>query len=40
MDDIGHFGMSENPEKFIEYLLPVLQTVREAGANVAENVSA
>jgi pimeloyl-ACP methyl ester carboxylesterase len=30
MDDIGHFGMSENPEKFLEYVLPVLREVREA----------
>jgi pimeloyl-ACP methyl ester carboxylesterase len=30
MDDIGHFGMSENPEKFLEYILPVLETIKTA----------
>jgi pimeloyl-ACP methyl ester carboxylesterase len=28
MEKIGHFPMSENPEKFIEYLLPVLAKIR------------
>lgn len=25
MQDVGHFPMSENPQKFIEYLLPILK---------------
>lgn len=28
MQDVGHFPMSENPRKFIEYLLPVLEKIR------------
>ncbi len=28
MKDLGHFPMSENPEKFIGYLLPVLEEIR------------
>jgi pimeloyl-ACP methyl ester carboxylesterase len=28
MKDLGHFPMSENPEKFISYLLPVLEKIR------------
>jgi pimeloyl-ACP methyl ester carboxylesterase len=28
MKGIGHFPMSENPEKFLEYLRPVLERVR------------
>ncbi|HUS15817.1 MAG TPA: alpha/beta hydrolase, partial [Chloroflexia bacterium] len=28
MTDVGHFPMSENPEAFLGYLLPVLDTVR------------
>ena len=28
MQDLGHFPMSENPEKFIGYLLPVLEKIR------------
>jgi len=28
MRDLGHFPMSENPEKFIGYLLPVLERIR------------
>ena len=28
MKDLGHFPMSENPEKFIGYLLPVLDKIR------------
>jgi pimeloyl-ACP methyl ester carboxylesterase len=30
MKDLGHFPMSENPEKFIGYLLPVLEDIRGA----------
>jgi len=30
MDGIGHFPMSENPEKFLKYVLPILQSVRDA----------
>ena len=29
MDGIGHFPMSENPDAFFRYLLPVLQTIRQ-----------
>lgn len=29
MNNVGHFPMSENPEKFLTYLLPVLETVRK-----------
>jgi len=28
MDDVGHFPMSENPEKFLEYLMPVLDIIK------------
>jgi pimeloyl-ACP methyl ester carboxylesterase len=28
MQGLGHFPMSENPEKFISYLLPVLEEIR------------
>ena len=28
MDGVGHFPMSENPEAFLGYLLPVLETIR------------
>jgi len=28
MKDIGHFPMSENPAKFLEYLLPVLEGIK------------
>ena len=28
MRGIGHFPMSENPTKFLEYLLPVLENIR------------
>jgi len=28
MDDVGHFPMNENPEKFIEYLMPVLEKIK------------
>ena len=27
MKGVGHFPMSENPERFVEYLLPVLDRV-------------
>jgi pimeloyl-ACP methyl ester carboxylesterase len=30
MDGLGHFPMSENPEAFLAYLLPVLEKVRQA----------
>jgi len=30
MKDLGHFPMSEDPEKFIGYLLPVLDKIRAA----------
>ncbi len=29
MNDVGHFPMSENPEAFFTYLLPILKQVRE-----------
>lgn len=29
MNGLGHFPMSEDPERFLAYLLPVLRTVRE-----------
>jgi pimeloyl-ACP methyl ester carboxylesterase len=28
MKEIGHFAMSENPEQFRRYLLPVLDAIR------------
>ena len=28
MQDLGHFPMSENPEKFVSYLVPVLEKIR------------
>ena len=40
MDGVGHFGMSENPEKFLEYILPLLRRVREAGGVSAVRVTA
>lgn len=30
MKNLGHFPMSENPEQFIEYLLPILKQIRSA----------
>ena len=30
MKGMGHFPMSENPERFIEYLLPILKRIRDA----------
>jgi pimeloyl-ACP methyl ester carboxylesterase len=32
MEGLGHFPMSENPPKFIGYLLPVLERIRGASA--------
>ena len=40
MDGVGHFGMSVNPEKFLEYILPLLRRVREAGGVSAVRVTA
>jgi Cu/Ag efflux pump CusA len=40
MDDIGHFGMSENPNKFLEYILPVLDRVRQESAPAKEKATA
>ena len=31
MTDIGHFPMSENPERFREYLVPILEEIRGRG---------
>jgi pimeloyl-ACP methyl ester carboxylesterase len=31
MPGLGHFPMSEDPEKFLPYLLPVLEQIRETG---------
>jgi pimeloyl-ACP methyl ester carboxylesterase len=31
MKDNGHFPMSENPENFKEYLMPVLAKIRAKG---------
>ena len=28
MEQLGHFPMSENPQKFREYLLPLLEEIR------------
>jgi len=28
MQGLGHFPMSEDPEKFVSYLLPALETIR------------
>ena len=40
MEDIGHFPMSENPDLFKEYLMPVLKKIvqsdREAGRSSSE----
>jgi pimeloyl-ACP methyl ester carboxylesterase len=35
MRDLGHFPMSENPEKFIGYLLPVLERIRSDNKNAS-----
>jgi pimeloyl-ACP methyl ester carboxylesterase len=29
MKDMGHFPMSENPKRFKEYILPVLQEIKQ-----------
>jgi len=31
MKEIGHFPMSENPEQFRKYLVPVLDEIRTLG---------
>jgi hypothetical protein len=31
MKELGHFPMSEHPERFRTYLLPVLDEIRRAG---------
>lgn len=31
MNDIGHFPMSENPDLFISYILPVLEKIKQTG---------
>ena len=33
MRELGHFPMSENPAKFREYILPVLNEIAAAGAD-------
>jgi hypothetical protein len=30
MKELGHFPMSENPERFRSYLLPVLEEIKAA----------
>jgi hypothetical protein len=30
MKDVGHFPMSENPEAFLKYLMPVLERIKSA----------
>ncbi len=35
MKAVGHFPMSENPEAFLRYLLPVLETIRGAAGDSA-----
>ena len=32
MKELGHFPMSENPARFREYILPVLDKVRQGSA--------
>ena len=32
MKGLGHFPMSENPEEFLKYLLPVLEKIEGIGA--------
>ena len=31
MTGVGHFPMSENPQAFIDYLLPLLDRIASAG---------
>ena len=31
MPGVGHFPMSEHPQRFIEHLLPILESIRAAG---------
>jgi hypothetical protein len=31
MRELGHFPMSENPQQFRRYILPVLEKIRRAG---------
>ena len=31
MKELGHFPMSENPEKFRSYILPVLDEIKQVG---------
>ena len=33
MPELGHFPMSENPDRFAEYLLPVRDSIRSAREN-------
>lgn len=40
MDDIGHFAMAENPEKFLEYVLPILENIRRSSETVKVKVAA
>jgi pimeloyl-ACP methyl ester carboxylesterase len=35
MEDVGHFPMSENPEKFKKYLLPILTEIKAKSAAAA-----
>jgi hypothetical protein len=35
MKDLGHFPMSENPELFIGYLLPVLERIGSGNKNAS-----
>jgi pimeloyl-ACP methyl ester carboxylesterase len=32
MTGVGHFPMSENPEAFLTYLLPILETIKAQSA--------
>lgn len=32
MEEVGHFPMSENPERFKAYLMPVLDEIAAASA--------
>ncbi|WP_342726334.1 alpha/beta hydrolase [Bradyrhizobium sp. B097] len=40
MDGVGHFGMSENPEKFLEHVLPILRELRMRSDKRSEKLSA